>query len=176
MCLGPSKKYFKNLRVRQVIVPPDLIETKMHQVANAFEDPAAALAKMQAAYNSLHIRGNLQAWASEKQLESILDDHHREWPNQSVGQWIQKVSGALRRRPSIDNAESTCDICVEPIDRKMGVWTTVCGHSYCSVCAPLAFRNWTSNHNAATTFIDCPSCRTSLSSFDTVRIKDGIPD
>lgn len=49
MCLGPSKKALKNLRVKQVIVPPDLIETKMHQVASAFDDSSAALQRMQQA-------------------------------------------------------------------------------------------------------------------------------
>jgi hypothetical protein len=49
MCLGPSKAALKNLRVKLVIVPPDLIETKMHQVANAVDDPNEALAKMQLA-------------------------------------------------------------------------------------------------------------------------------
>lgn len=176
MCLGPPRKIFKNLRVKQVVVPPDLIETKMHQVASAFDDPASALQKMQGAYNSLHIRGNFSAFASDAQVIHILDEHHANWPNQSIAQWIQKVTGSLRRRPSVDNSESSCDICMESIDRKVGTWTTICGHSYCTVCAPIAFRNWTSNHNAATTFIDCPSCRTPLSSFDTIRVKSDIDD
>lgn len=176
MCLGPCRKAFKNLRVKQVVVPPDLIETKMQQVASVFEDPASALQKMQLASHGLHIRGNLSAWCNPKQLESIFDEHYRVWTNQTVGQWVQKIPGVLRRRPSVDHAEHICDICVEPIDKDLGCWTTVCGHSYCSVCAPLAFRNWTANHHAGSTFIDCPSCRTSLSSFDTVRVKHNVPD
>lgn len=62
----------------------------------------------------------------------------------------------------------TCSVCFEESQDKTW-WTTVCGHPFCSTCGPIAFRNWTPNHNAGTTFVECPACRTVLSSFDVIR-------
>jgi hypothetical protein len=166
-------------------VPPDTVEVRLNQLAQATQNTTEALeAFRRVGLDTLMTRGNLHAFTNAAQAETIFDKHYREWTSQTLAQWVQRLPGTLRRRKmtledsdkTLDQSLCSCAVCFESFDFDKGYWLTLCGHRFCADCGPMAFRNWVSNHNAAQVFIDCPACRTPLCSFDTLRIRQNVED
>lgn len=163
--------------MKPIQVNPDIVDLRIVQVCDSFSNSKEAFDNLsQAGFTTdLLIRGNLFGIVNETQANTLLDRHFLLFPKRTFAQWMQNAEGNLRRRDSINSPSTSCQICFEDIPETDVTWKTLCEHTFCKSCGPLAFRLWTPNHNAGTTFVDCPACRTSLSSFDTLRIQKDAP-